>query len=85
MSYYLNDGLGSRDLENLASPLRAIGQLEVDDLGEFGVLDIVQDDQGPVDTRHCKRHMVKLHTGWVDFEWNKTAMFSTFKCAQWGS
>ena len=32
--------------------MAAVGQLQVDDFGEFRELDIIQDDQGAVDTRH---------------------------------
>jgi len=49
---YLNDGLGAGDLENLPGPVAAIGELQVDDFGEFWELDIIQNDQGTVDTRH---------------------------------
>ena len=48
----LNDGLGSGHLKNLTSPVAAVRQLQVDDFSELRELDIIQDDQGAVDTRH---------------------------------
>jgi len=49
----LNNGLRSGHLKNLSSPVAAVGQLQVDDFGKFWKLDIIQDDQGAVDTGHC--------------------------------
>ena len=49
---HLNDGFGSGNLKDLASSLRPVGQPQVDNLGELGILDIVQDDEGSIDTRY---------------------------------
>ena len=46
----LNNGFGASDLENLSGPVTAVGQLQVDNLGELGELDIVENNKGPVDT-----------------------------------
>ena len=47
----LNHGLGTGDLEHLTGAKSAVGQLEVDDLGESGELDLIEDDERPVHAR----------------------------------
>ena len=51
----LNDRLGSRDLENLARPVRAVRKLQVHDLRKLGKLDVVEDDKRAVDPRYSPK------------------------------
>ena len=45
---HLDDGLLARHLQDLALALLPVPQCQVDDLGELGQLDVVEDDQGTV-------------------------------------
>ena len=45
---HLDDGLGPSYLQDLASPMGAVWQLEVHNLGKLWELNIVQDDEGSV-------------------------------------
>lgn len=63
---YLNDSFGSSDLQHLTRPQGVVRQSEVDDLGKFGKLDIVQDDQGTIDTRDSSGRKSELELGSVE-------------------
>ena len=49
---YLNDGLVTRNLENLTRAERAIGEPKLHDLRVLGELDVVKNHQRTVDGRH---------------------------------
>ena len=59
----LHDRLGSRDLENLARPVRAVRKLQVHDLRKLGKLDVVEDNKRAVDPRDSpKKKLLKVWT-----------------------
>ncbi len=47
---YLNDGLRTRDFQDLPRAFGSISKVQIDDFGELRELDIVQDDQRSVHT-----------------------------------
>lgn len=47
-SYYLNHSPLSCDLQDLTFPYAAVSQTNIDDLGVFGELDVVENNQGPI-------------------------------------
>lgn len=60
---HLDHGLGAAHLEHLSGAHSTVSQTQLHDLGELGELDLIENDQGTVHTRHslvsCGRRRVK--------------------------